>query len=295
MKNYHSIIIGKGEPLIFHPAAGFSGMEGLNIAENLADHYECHLLDLPGMGKSKGIDGRVTIHKISAWLKDYIELHKMKKVTLVGHSMGAGVAMCFASTYPHQVNKIILLDQGHKNIPRFPTRDFGVFGYVVPIFSLLERTFGDVFIKRIEKLFIGTPKEVTSEDIEKRVVDFCTRFQIDRSEYIDKAFREDAPFTREGLRFMFGYFRMNLPKLLNNITAPCLLIYASFEGFDQKEANRTKKAVAKLRQTKNIEMFQIKGQHYVHWGNNNCLDKINQFLAVEKKSSHSQKKKASSV
>lgn len=37
MVGIHSAVIGKGEPLIFLPAAGFSGIEGLNIAVSLAE------------------------------------------------------------------------------------------------------------------------------------------------------------------------------------------------------------------------------------------------------------------
>ncbi|UOQ84752.1 alpha/beta fold hydrolase [Gracilibacillus salinarum] len=88
MENYHSTIIGKGEPLIFLPATGFPGIEGLNIAEYLSDTYECHLVDLPGIGKSEGISDKVTVAKIAQWIKVYIDHHQIDQAVFVGHSLG---------------------------------------------------------------------------------------------------------------------------------------------------------------------------------------------------------------
>ncbi|MGP4108552.1 alpha/beta fold hydrolase [Virgibacillus sp. L01] len=73
MGKYHSVIIGQGKPLIFLPALGFSGNEGLNIAESLAGSYECHLLDLPGLGKSDGLKGSVSMLDIASWVKQYAD------------------------------------------------------------------------------------------------------------------------------------------------------------------------------------------------------------------------------
>src|SRR5690606_29193979 len=130
--------VGQGQPLLFFPAAGFTVIEGLNLAEELSNQFECHLIDLPGFGKSEGISGKVTAEKIANWVKNYIEEQKWEKVTLMGHSMGGGVALCFAYMYPNYVQNLILLDQGHLRIPRFPTDDFGPLGYMMPILSLLE-------------------------------------------------------------------------------------------------------------------------------------------------------------
>lgn len=283
MGKYHSKIIGQGQPCIFLPAFGFSGIEGLNVAEFISDEYECHLLDLPGIGGSEGINGRITINKIAHWLKDYIDENKLVKVTLIGHSMGAAIGMCFASLYPNYVSKIILLDQGHKKFPRFPTREFGPFAYAIPIISLLEKLFGDNFVKRIEKLFIADEshdKDTSTEKEEKRLKEFCNKFDIEESDYIRKAVSADVNFTREGIRLMFGYYRLNLPKLLNRISVPCLLVYASFKDKDLKESQITAKAINKLKPNKYLELFEMNSHHYVHWADGECLVKIKDFLLI---------------
>ncbi|WP_147629102.1 alpha/beta fold hydrolase [Oceanobacillus massiliensis] len=60
----------------------------MKIGESTSDCYECHLLDLPGMGRSEGIKERISLKEISDWLKGYIDDNRMDKVTLIGHSMG---------------------------------------------------------------------------------------------------------------------------------------------------------------------------------------------------------------
>lgn len=275
----HSIIIGKGEPLIFLPAMGFSGIEGLNIAESLADRYECHLIDFPGMGKSDGIKGRVTREKMASWLKGYIDQHKMDKVILIGHSMGGGIAMCLASVYPESVAKIILLDQGHIRIPRFPIQDFGVLGYVAPIMSIIEKTFGERFIRKIEKFFTSENEhKKANEDINNQLKRFCERFELEESDYIKKALMEEVNFTGEGLRFMFGYYRLDLPRMLKRLTLPCLLIYASFKDIDNKRERMTEKAIQKIMNAKNVSLSKIDSHHYVHWSGKRCIEEIKYFL-----------------
>lgn len=278
MVGIHSAVIGKGEPLIFLPAAGFSGIEGLNIAVSLAERYECHLLDMPGMGKSEGIKGKVTKEKIASWVKGYMEEHKMEKVTLIGHSMGGSIAMCLASAYPELVTKLILLDQGHIRIPRFPTKDFGFLGYAMPIMSTIEKIFGDKFIGKIEKFFISENEHnKTNDEIDKQLKEFCERFNVEESDYIKKAIMEEVAFTGEGLRLMFGYYRLDLPKILKKLTVPCLLIYASFKDIDDKRARKTDKAVQKIN-SKNTSLSKIDSHHYVHWSGEKCLEEIKDFL-----------------
>ncbi|SEQ91082.1 Pimeloyl-ACP methyl ester carboxylesterase [Virgibacillus subterraneus] len=280
MGKYHSVIIGQGKPLIFLPALGFSGNEGLNIAESLAGSYECHLLDLPGLGKSDGLKGRVSMPEIASWVKQYSDQNKLEDVTLIGHSMGGGIAMCFASVYPEYVNRIVLLDQGHLKLPRFPTSEFGLFGYVIPVISLMERLLGDKLIKRIKKFFISDDDNNSSNanTNEKQLREFCERFKLEESDYINKALMEEVPFTGEGLRLMFGYYRLNLPKILQKISHPCLLIYASFKDIDEERARMTDNEVNKINPTSNLKLFKIDSHHYVHWADEKCLDEIREFL-----------------
>jgi pimeloyl-ACP methyl ester carboxylesterase len=43
-------------------------------------------------------------------LKNYLDYHRIKHVSIVGHSMGGKTAMLFSLTYPNFVNKLIVVD-----------------------------------------------------------------------------------------------------------------------------------------------------------------------------------------
>lgn len=222
------------------------------------------MLDLPGMGKSEGIKGEVTKEKIASWLKAYIDQRNMDKVTLLGHSMDGGVAMCLASVHPDLVTKLVLLDQGHIRIPGFPTKDFGFLGYLMPAISIIEKIFGDRLIRKIEKLFITENEhKKTNEELNKELNTFCTRFGVEESDYIRKALMEEVNFTGEGICLMFGYYRLDPPKILKKVNAPTLLIYASFKDIDNKREQMTAKSIQKINHLKNISLCKVDSHHYV--------------------------------
>ena len=113
----HSQILGSGKPfLILH---GFLGMSdnwktlGTRWAE---DGYEVHLLDQRNHGRSFHSD-KFSYELMAEDLKKYCEEQGLKKIILLGHSMGGKVAMQFAVTYPKMVSKLIVADIGPKSYP----------------------------------------------------------------------------------------------------------------------------------------------------------------------------------
>lgn len=113
----HSQILGTGKPfIILH---GFLGMSdnwktlGLRWSE---DGYEVHLLDQRNHGRS--FHSEEFSHEVMAEdLKRYCDEHNLKKIVVLGHSMGGKVAMQFAVTYPEMVSKLIVADIGPKAYP----------------------------------------------------------------------------------------------------------------------------------------------------------------------------------
>lgn len=113
----HSQVIGSGKPfVILH---GFLGMSdnwktlGTRWAE---DGYEIHLLDQRNHGRSFHSD-EFSYKVMAEDLKEYCQKHNLKKIILLGHSMGGKVAMQFAVTYPEMVSKLIVADIGPKAYP----------------------------------------------------------------------------------------------------------------------------------------------------------------------------------
>ena len=109
MEILHATVIGKGTPLlILH---GYFGM-GDNwkaLGKQFAENHEVHLIDQRNHGRSfhaDDFDYELLVEDLYA----YIQHHNLKKVHLLGHSMGGKVAMLFAVTYPKLVCKLIVAD-----------------------------------------------------------------------------------------------------------------------------------------------------------------------------------------
>ncbi|WP_200875226.1 intracellular short-chain-length polyhydroxyalkanoate depolymerase [Bacillus gaemokensis] len=88
--------------------------------EKFQDQYHIYAIDLRGFGQSsyhKPID---SLQDFADDLKLFIDELQLKKFTLMGWSMGGGVAMEFTACYPDHVEKLILVESvGMKGYPMF--------------------------------------------------------------------------------------------------------------------------------------------------------------------------------
>ncbi len=114
----YSNIEGSGTPfLILH---GFLGMGdnwktlGSRFAEN---DFEVHLIDQRNHGRSFHSE-EFSYEVMAEDLKNYCDQKGLKKVVLLGHSMGGKTAMLFATQYPDYVSKLIVADIAPKFYPQ---------------------------------------------------------------------------------------------------------------------------------------------------------------------------------
>jgi len=113
----HSQVLGEGMPLVI--LHGFLGMSdnwkslGMQYAE---EGFEVHLIDLRNHGRSFHSE-KFSYEIMVQDLKNYCGAHSLKKIFLIGHSMGGKVAMLFATQYPEKVKKLLIADIGPKEYP----------------------------------------------------------------------------------------------------------------------------------------------------------------------------------
>ncbi|MCA0987627.1 alpha/beta hydrolase [Guptibacillus algicola] len=278
--DYYVERVGQGEPIIFLPAGGFSGNEGLNIAEHLKEEYETHLIDLPGLGKSSGIEGKVTSLQLADWINRYMEQQNIEKANFIGHSLGGAVLLSFAVHYPHKVNKLILLDQGHKPFPRVPTSEFGLFAYAFPLLNVGVKLFGESFLSKLAPLFTQeNEQEVNEIPFDDNVTRFCEHVHIKENHYVRTALKHQSDFSVQGLKLMFGYYDLNLPRLLKKVDVPTYLVYGTFESVNEKEYRNTKQYIQKIKKHNlPIKYYPVQGGHYVHWSEDFSLSEVKEFL-----------------
>jgi pimeloyl-ACP methyl ester carboxylesterase len=119
--------------LLIHGMAG-TCESWREIIQPLARHHTVIAPDFPGHGASAPGGGDYSIGGLAAGLRDLLLSLGHERATLVGHSLGGGVAMQFAYQYPEMVERLALVSSG------------GLGPEVTPILRAAALPGADVFI-----------------------------------------------------------------------------------------------------------------------------------------------------
>ncbi len=103
---------GKGPVLLLiHGMAGdFQNWQ--KVIEPLARHHTVLAPDLPGHGGSAPGFGDYSLGALAAGLRDLLAVLGHDRATLVGHSLGGGIAMQFAYQFPEMTERLVLVSSG---------------------------------------------------------------------------------------------------------------------------------------------------------------------------------------
>jgi pimeloyl-ACP methyl ester carboxylesterase len=100
---------GAGEPLLLlHGGVVDARFFGQNI-DALAERYRVFALDLRGHGHTPDVDGPFSYDSFAQDTIDFLEAVVDDPVDLVGHSVGAGVALFVALRRPDLVRRLVLI------------------------------------------------------------------------------------------------------------------------------------------------------------------------------------------
>ncbi len=108
----HYLEAGSGAPVVLlHGLGGDGSRWAPNIAE-LSKDFHVFALDQIGFGQSDKPLAAYNTAMLSEFLVDFLNAVRVPKASLVGNSMGAGVALYTGVHYPDRVDRLVLADGG---------------------------------------------------------------------------------------------------------------------------------------------------------------------------------------
>ena len=103
-------LAGDGYPFVMIHAGVADSRQWNNEFAYFANRFRVLRYDMRGYGKSEPVEGEFSNLQDLSALLDY--LHLDQSIILMGCSMGGGLAMDYALTYPSKVKALIMVDSG---------------------------------------------------------------------------------------------------------------------------------------------------------------------------------------
>jgi pimeloyl-ACP methyl ester carboxylesterase len=108
----------------------------LPVLENPPAGCTVYAPDMRGFGESDHPEDGYTIEQFAADLDAFVNALALDRIRLVGHSLGAAVALQFAAQYPRKVQKLLLVSPPPADgMPCSPQEDHTIFSLTLPHFA----------------------------------------------------------------------------------------------------------------------------------------------------------------
>ncbi|KAA1251445.1 alpha/beta hydrolase [Mycobacterium simiae] len=105
-------IAGSGPAILLIHGIGDNSTTWTCIHAQLAQRFTVIAPDLLGHGKSDKPRADYSVAAYANGMRDLLSVLDIERVTIIGHSLGGGVAMQFAYQFPHLVDRLILVGAG---------------------------------------------------------------------------------------------------------------------------------------------------------------------------------------
>src|ERR1700757_1182442 len=105
-------VAGSGPALLLIHGVGDSSETWEPVMAKLAQRFTVIAPDLLGHGVSDKPRADYSLAAFANGMRDLLAVLDIKRVTVVGHSLGGGIAMQFAYQYPHLVERVVLVGTG---------------------------------------------------------------------------------------------------------------------------------------------------------------------------------------
>ena len=105
-------IAGSGPAILMIHGVGDNSTTWETVHAQLAQRFTVIAPDLLGHGESDKPRADYSLAAFANGMRDLLAVLGIDRVTIVGHSLGGGIAMQFAYQYPHLVERIVLVSSG---------------------------------------------------------------------------------------------------------------------------------------------------------------------------------------
>ncbi len=105
-------MVGDGPPVVLIHGMINSSRHWREVALRLADSYTVIAPDLIGHGDSPTPRGDYSLGAHAASIRDLLTAIGVERATIVGHSLGGGVAMQFFYQFPQRTERMVLISSG---------------------------------------------------------------------------------------------------------------------------------------------------------------------------------------
>ena len=103
---------GEGPVVLFIHGILGSQQQWSHLVDAMDDDHRVVLPDLFGHGESAKPMGDYSLSSHAATMRDLLDHLGVERVTLVGHSLGGGIAMQFFYLFPERVERLVLVSSG---------------------------------------------------------------------------------------------------------------------------------------------------------------------------------------
>jgi pimeloyl-ACP methyl ester carboxylesterase len=105
-------IAGSGPPVVLIHGMVNSSRHWERVALGLADRYSVIAPDLLGHGDTAAVRGDYSLGAHAASIRDLMTSIGIERASIVGHSLGGGVAMIFFYQFPQRTERLALISSG---------------------------------------------------------------------------------------------------------------------------------------------------------------------------------------
>ncbi|XP_076306495.1 serine hydrolase-like protein [Tachypleus tridentatus] len=235
-------------------------------------------LDLPGHGLSSHKPPGSTYEFVHFLIdvKRVIEFYEWKKITLIGHSLGCGLAVFFASLYPNLVDCVIGID-----LIKLPA---------IPVEKAVQWAAKTIDQQLIFEKFSQEPVVYTQDQALKRLIDGLQNQVTEKSAKILMKRGTRLSSDGKGLIFtrdirvrkisLFNFDTKQQKLILSHLKCELLIIKAK-EGpwYEDREILKDFLDLY-ARNSKRFQFTEVEGSHFVHLNNPERISPIiNTFIS----------------